>query len=173
VAETRRVTEHQRLFLVQARSDFAVFELLQKLQRKGDLPACHALHYLQMATELLGKAYAWRHGPQAMTHRAFVPFLLGLSTNRNAQKTLGLQGHNANWEQLIRKSSALAEQVQRLAPTLAQNGPNPEYPWPPAAPAHVPAEHRFDLWDDLETTSAGRQFLNLTTRLFANAEAFL
>lgn len=167
------MNEYQRLFFIQARSDFAVFELLQKLQRQGNLPACHALHYLQMATELLGKAYAWRHGPQPKTHYAFVPFLLGLSTNRDAQKRLGFRGHNANWEQLIRKSSALAEQIQKLAPTLAQNGPNPEYPWPPAAPAHVPAEHRFELWDDLETTAAGRQFLSLITRLFANAEAFL
>ncbi|HEX7376352.1 MAG TPA: hypothetical protein VF278_04535 [Pirellulales bacterium] len=167
------MTEHQRLFLVQARSDFVVFEWLQKQQRNGELPASHALHYLQMATELLGKSHGWRHGPQAMSHRAFVPFLLSLSTNRDAQKRLGFKGHNANWEQLIRKSSALAEQIQNLAPTLAQNGPNPEYPWPPAAPAHAPVEHRFELWDDLETTAAGRQFLNLITRLFANAEAFL
>jgi len=46
------MTEHQRLFLVQARTDFAVFELFR---RDVKWPSCHALHYLQMATELLGK----------------------------------------------------------------------------------------------------------------------
>ncbi|MGO9471057.1 MAG: hypothetical protein ACLQVF_43755 [Isosphaeraceae bacterium] len=40
-------------------SDFAVFELLRK---HSDLPACHALHYLQMATEMLGKAKACKYG---------------------------------------------------------------------------------------------------------------
>jgi hypothetical protein len=80
------MTEHQRLFLVQARTDLVVFELLL---RQAELPACHALHYLQMATELLGKAHAWKHSPQVTTHRAFVGFLRSLSTNRKAQKQLG------------------------------------------------------------------------------------
>jgi hypothetical protein len=71
------VTEHQRLFLLQARSDFDVFEFLREHCRKGDFPACHALHYLQMATELLGKAHAWKRGPPRQTHRAFVRFLRG------------------------------------------------------------------------------------------------
>lgn len=47
-------------------------------------PACHALHYLQVATELLGKAHAWKDRPQASTHRAFVDFLHSLAVNRNA-----------------------------------------------------------------------------------------
>jgi len=76
LAATKRVTEHQRLFLAQARADFVVFRLLQA---RAELPACHALHYLQMATELLGKAHAWRRAPQPMTHVAFVPFLRSLT----------------------------------------------------------------------------------------------
>ena len=80
------MTEHQRLFLAQARTDFEVFE---EFRKEPGLPACHALHYLQMATEMLGKAHAWKHGPSANTHRAFVGFLRSLSTNRRAQKQLG------------------------------------------------------------------------------------
>ena len=167
------MNEYQRLFLVQARTDFIVFKVLQKLQRTGDLPACHALHYLQMSTELLAKAYAWRHGQPPLTHHAFVPFLLGLSTQRDAQKMLGFEGRNANWEQLIRKSVPLADRIERLAPTRARIGPNAEYPWPPNAPRTAPAEYRFELWDDLERTAAGRQFVNLLTRLFVIADAFL
>lgn len=96
------MTEFQRLFCVQARTDFVVFSLLRD---QAELPACHALHYLQMATELLGKAHAWKHGPCVSTHRAFVGFLRSLSTNRKAQKQLGYEGQNESWRHLIRKAS--------------------------------------------------------------------
>src|SRR5438128_2189537 len=125
------MTEFQRLFLLQARTDFAVFELLRK---QPDLPACHALHYLQMATELLGKAHAWKHGQPNKTHRAFARFLRSLSTNRQAQKQLGYEGQNENWRHTIRKSVPLAESIEDLAPSLSRDGPNPEYPWPDVAP---------------------------------------
>jgi hypothetical protein len=164
------MTEYQRLFLVQARTDFAVFELLR---RQPDLPACHALHYLQMATELLGKAHAWKHGPRANTHRAFVGFLRSLSTNRKAQRQLGFEGRNENWEHLIRKSVLLAERIENLAPALALDAPNPEYPWPREAPQVAPAEHTFGIWQELQETAAGRQFLNLTSHLFAAADTYL
>jgi hypothetical protein len=164
------MTEHQRLFLVQARTNFVVFELLRK---QGDLPACHALHYLQMATEMLGKAHAWKHGAVKNTHRAFVKFLRSLSANRQAQKKLGYERRNENWEHTIRKSVPLAERVEDLAPALTPDGPNPEYPWPRNAPETAPAEHTFDIWLKLQETSEGRQFLNLTRRLFAAADAFL
>jgi hypothetical protein len=55
LGEAGSVTEQQRLFLVQARSDFAVFELFRG---NANWPPCHALHYLQMSSELLGKAHA-------------------------------------------------------------------------------------------------------------------
>ena|SRR5688572_2571384 len=164
------MTEEQRLFLVQARTDYSVFELLRNDDK---LPACHALHYLQMATELLGKAYAWRHGRPRRSHRAFVAFLRSLSTNRAAQNQLGFEGKNNNWTHVIRKSVPLAEYVEDLAPSLAGEGPNPEYPWPVDAPRTAPAEYTFDVWRQLQDTPAGRQFLSLAGRLFAAADSFL
>jgi hypothetical protein len=164
------MTEFQRLFLVQARADLTVFELLQE---QPELPSCHALHYLQIATEMLGKAHAWRHGPRANTHRAFVGFLRSLSTNWQAQKQLGYGGRNQQWHHLIRKSAPLAERIEDLAPALSPDGPNPEYPWPRAAPEFAPAEYTFRLWTDLRKTASGRQFLSLTRNLFAAADAFL
>jgi hypothetical protein len=163
------MTEHQRLFLVQARTDFMVFELFRK---DSKLPPCHALHYLQMATEMLGKARAWKHGPPRSTHRAFVGFLRSLSTNRQAQNQLGFGKQNESWTHLIRKSVPLAERIENLAPALCDNGPNPEYPWPSAAPQAAPVEHPFETWQELQT-AAGRQFLSLVRHLFATAEAFL
>jgi hypothetical protein len=163
------VTEPQRLFLVQARSDFIVFELLRD---QPSLPPCHALHYLQMATELFGKAHAWKNGPNFLTHRALVGFLRSLTRNRRAQRQLGYEGKNEKWENLIRSSIPLAQRVEDLAPALTQDGPNPEYPWPRADPASAPAEFEFSLWQELEETE-GRQFLRLLGKLFASAEAFL
>ena len=168
------MNEQQRLFFVQAQSDMAVFELLQK---HADVHACHSLHYLQMATELLGKAYAWKHGrpEKPHTHRAFVRFLKDLRTNRRAQAQLGFDGRNENWLHLIRKSTPLAERIEDLAPAL-QDGPNPEYPWPSMennVPTMAPVEHTFAIWVELQETAAGRQFLYLIRRLFSTASAFL
>ena len=166
------MTEFQRLFLVQARSDLVVFD---RLGTEPGLPACHALHYLQMATELLGKAHAYRDGPPGkLSHRAFVNFLRSLRTNRRAQAQIGYSGRNENWVHLIRKSIPLAERIEDLAPSLAdeKNLPNPEYPWPRDEPKIAPVEHEFDIWNDLKTVD-GRRFLDLLRQLFAIAEAYL
>jgi hypothetical protein len=122
------MTEFQRLFLVQARSDFKVFELLRRQWEDQELPSCHALHYLQMATEKLGKAKAWKHGPCAETHLVFKSFLAELKTNRQAQKQLGYEGKTENWQALIRKAGPLAKAIEDLAPSKSKDGPNPEYP---------------------------------------------
>lgn len=164
------MTEYQRLFLVQALTDFKVFELLQQ---HPELPPCHALHYLQMATELLGKARVWRQGSPANSHRAFVGFLRSLWSNRQAQRQLGFEGRNENWKHLIRKSVPLAERIEDLAPSLSPDAPNPEYPWPRHAPEAAPAEHNFDIWEALQKTTEGRRFLFLLRRLFAVADAYL
>ena len=165
------MNEYQRLFLVQARTDFAVLGLLR---RQPDVPPCHALHYLQMATEMLGKAFAWRRGKRhrpKKSHRAFVAFLRSLTTNRQAQKRLDYDGQNELWRENIRTSIRLAEAIEDLAPSLAGDGPNPEYPWREADPQIAPAEHTFAIWHELQT-SAGRQFLHFLSRLFAAADAF-
>jgi len=164
------MNEHQRLFLVQARSSFDVFQLLRKT---ASLPACHALHYLQMSTELLAKAHARKLGAKDLTHRAFVPFLRSLATNRKAQTLLGLERLNEQWEQLIRKAVRLAESIEKLAPTLAHDGPNPEYPWPRADPRTAPAEYDFELWRDLTASDSGRKFLAFVEKIFAVADRFL
>ena len=108
--------EEQRLFLVQAKSAYAVYELLST---DPSLPHCHSLHYLQMATELLAKANAWRNSQIGKSHKALVPFLRSLSSNTKAQKQLGYEGQNENWKHTLRKIAPMAESLQKLAP-----------PWP-------------------------------------------
>jgi hypothetical protein len=169
------MTEHQRLFLKQARSNMAVFELLREaLLRDAALHHCHALHYLQMATELLGKAAAWRTGPkEQLTHRALVSFFRTLVGNGKAQRQLGYEGKTASWQHLLRKSEPLAERIEDLAPALAKDGPNPEYPWPPKDPEVTPTEYRFVLWFELTEDPFGRQFLQFVRELFKIAEAYI
>jgi hypothetical protein len=107
------------------------------------------------------------------SHKALVKFLRGLSSNAKAQKQLGYEGQNENWAHTIRKSLALAERVQKLAPKLAVNGPNPEYPWPPDKPVAAPAEYTFPIWSELTEKSHGRALLKLLNDLFVVAEEYM
>ena len=40
--------------------------------------------------------------------------------------------------------------LERLAPALANDGPNPEYPWPRRDPQHTPIEYDFEVWKHLQ-----------------------
>ncbi|MHC5538910.1 hypothetical protein ACYOEI_11880 [Singulisphaera rosea] len=53
----------------------------------------------------------------------------------------------------------MAMSIEDLAPALAREGPNPEYPWPRANPQRAPAEQSFGIWEELRDASRGRQFL--------------
>lgn len=146
------MTPAQRLYLTQARSDLWMF---RRFRAEPQVAPCHLLHYLQMATELLGKASRARHGPVRMSHAAFVTLLKEVQHNREAQQVCGFsERQNASWEQAIRKCILIAQRIERLAPALCGDGPNPEYPWPHAE-AH------------------GRKFMKITEALFDHAEVFL
>jgi hypothetical protein len=58
----------------------------------------------------------------------------------------------------IRSTIPLARQVEQLSPSVMQDGPNAEYPWPHNAPAECPAEYQFDVWEDLKK-SHGRKLM--------------
>ena len=82
-AELEEMNPQQAVFLVQARSDFGVFETMRSI---ATIHPCHLLHYLQMATEKLGKAHAWKHGPNTTSHRAMVGFLKSLKSRLSLEK---------------------------------------------------------------------------------------
>ena len=69
------MNQYQAVWWEQTRADYSVLRLLRS---QNALP-CHQLHYLQMVTEKLGKAYFWRtpHPPRT-THASFVRFLQAL-----------------------------------------------------------------------------------------------
>jgi len=119
-----------------------------------------------MVTEKLGKAYFWRSGTAPpRSHAVFVQFMRSLGSVPQARRqhladVLEFKKF-ADLQSWIRASLPLVYDLERLAPALAQDGPNPEYPWPQAAPAHSPALYRFDVWTQLTGTSRGRQLLKV------------
>jgi hypothetical protein len=119
-----------------------------------------------MVTEKLAKAYLWQSGGMPpRTHSGFVRFIRALGSvpkNRRKQLAEVLEFKSFGTLQAwISASLSVAYELERLAPALAQDGPNPEYPWPSQAPAENPTRYRFTVWDQLTKTSQGRQFMRV------------
>jgi hypothetical protein len=156
------MNSYQELWWTQAQSDCAVLALF----RRQGLAPCHQLHYLQMVTEKLGRAYFWRSdAPPPTSHAGFVQFIRFLGGVRKADRQQVADAFSfarfedfQNWARAV---LPLAYALERLAPALAQDGPNPEYPWPRTAPEFVPATFTFDVWTQLTATGRGRQFLRI------------
>jgi hypothetical protein len=152
--------EAQRLWWEQAKSDLAIFHLL----RSKGVPQCHLLHYLQMATEKLSKAYLWRSGKTPpKSHTGFVRFLKALLDRRSNElgtlsKALGFARPD-DLDRWVKNVQTLAYSLQNIAPAEAGNGPNPEYPWPHEAPTHSPTVYSFELWTSLKDTGQGRKLI--------------
>lgn len=166
------MNDAQRLWWRQARSDY---ELFVQLRRAG-VDECHLLHYLQMATEKLSKAYLWRSGhAPPRRHTGFVRFLRALLDRRaeldRIASVLGFRRREDldNW---VRAAHGLAYALQNVAPAEAGDGPNPEYPWPHEAPADCPVDHSFALWDRLANTGQGRKLMGFVERAVARFEQY-
>ena len=150
----------QTLWWTQARSDYAIFVLL----RRSGTHECHLLHYLQMSTEKISKAYLWRSGnapPKA--HTGFLRFLKALASaqyadSRRVCRVFGF-GRAKDLEQWVASVQQLVRSLQDIAPAEAGNGPNPEYPWPHEAPTDCPAEFSFEMWKDLTGSGQGRKLM--------------
>lgn len=100
-------------------------------------------------------------------------FLRSLSSNTKAQRQLGYEGQNENWAHTIRKIVPVAERLQKMAPALANDGPNPEYPWPADGPTATPVEYRFPIWEELTETSYGRKLILFINGLLAMGEEYM
>lgn len=118
-------------FAAQAESDWSVY---QTLSLSGH-PRCHALHYLQMATEKIAKAYRIRDlagaDPRelATRHTGFGEFVNQLM-NSDAIKGRWA-GRDAARESRRKDFERFAAAIERLAPAIdrAAAPENAEYPW--------------------------------------------
>jgi hypothetical protein len=155
----------QKVWWEQASSDIHLFEKLLLL----GVAQCHLLHYLQMATEKLSKAYFWRSGKvPPKTHTGFVRFLKALLNRRPSEleriaKSLGF-GRSQDLEKWVAAIQPLAYALQNVAPAEAINGPNAEYPWPHETPAQAPVNYEFELWHKLQNTGQGRRLLQFVRK---------
>jgi hypothetical protein len=167
------LNDAQRLFWLQAQSDQALFVQLRRVGAQE----CHLLHYLQMATEKLSKAYLWRSGKvPPKSHTGFVRFLKALLDRRQPDLTLianalGFKRPD-DLDKWVSNVQNLAYALQNIAPTEARNGPNAEYPWPHEAPAHWPAGHKFPLWEQLANSGQGRKLIKIIDQAIARFEAY-
>lgn len=164
------MNDAQRLWWLQAQADWALFDHL----RLNWAVECQLLHYLQMATEKLSKAYFWRSGKTPpKSHIGFVRFLKALLDRPRVELTriatvLGFR-RPEDLERWVVNTQNLAYALQNMAPAEARDGPNPEYPWPHENPAQSPVDFTFPLWDQLRNTGQGR---NLMVRIALAIESF-
>jgi len=167
------MNDAQRLWWKQARSDHAIFTRL----RRDGVHQCHLLHYLQMTTEKLSKAYLWRSGhAPPKTHTGFVRFLKALLDRRPQEldtiaKSLGFS-RRESLDRWVLSAQTLAYSLQNIAPAEANDGPNPEYPWPHDSPKHYPADHHFALWDQLINTGHGRKLIDFVDKAVRQFEVY-
>jgi len=156
------MNDFQRLWWEQASSDH---EVLMKLRRQGVAP-CHQLHYLQMVTEKLSKAYFWRKGtPPPTRHTGFALFMKMLLQVKQSERqriadifAFGRFEDLQNW---TRVALPLVYELEKLIPARSNDGPNLEYPWPHSSPENVPAKYKFDTWQELTTSGRGRQLVKM------------
>ncbi len=130
-------------FLKQARSDNAI---RKRLNRDPEVEFSHELHYLQMTTEKLARGYQAdpREEPRH-THKGFSAFLKTLKHNPEIRRQLGYADKKEAFASYIKALEPLAEQIEKLAPSLTPAGPNAEYPWwnPGMQSVLAPAEFDF------------------------------
>jgi hypothetical protein len=167
-------------YLRQARSDFAIYELLQSLPPGQPVPECHPLHYFQMATEKLSKAVLLRSNPGFSPYTHVVLSKLPATLEGNASRLAAVLGYGnvRSLRVYLRSMRALFDEVEKLQPDVAhrkgvgpgKTNPNVEYPWEGrhtngAQGWLVPAEHEFQLLGRLQTNAAGIQMPMLIKRL--------
>ncbi|QDU14408.1 hypothetical protein CA11_22140 [Gimesia maris] len=77
------MNSYQEQWWHQAKSDHEAFIFL----KSAGIAQCHTLHYLQMVTEKIAKAYLWRSGsPPPRSYAGFVHFLRFLGQIRQTDR---------------------------------------------------------------------------------------
>lgn len=150
--------EWRLAFAAQAHADLQARDVLLQSPR---LPACHQLHYLQMACEKVCKAYLCGTGakPEVLrrSHAHIQQPLFEIARRQF------MRGRNRQSRWALEAIKKLARRIELLAPSVDDAGAVPsncEYPWEDSAGRmQVPA--RFDFGIDLLTNSGGPLLLKV------------
>jgi hypothetical protein len=81
-------------------------------------------------------------------------------------------GRPEDFERWVSNVQPLAYAIQNMAPAEAQDGPNPEYPWPHNSPVYAPVTHAFDLWLQLANSGQGRKLIKVVERAIGHFESY-
>jgi hypothetical protein len=141
-----------------------------ELLGRADVPACHALHFLQMAAEKLAKAYRFRDTKTdekslLTNHVGFQKFLNSFLLS--PQMRAAYKGRDAQRESIRQDFERIARAIERLAPAVDRQGTpgNAEYPWLLGGSVVSPVDHDFEEVHLLRT-AGGRSFLKTISRAF-------
>jgi len=135
-----------RAYALQALSDLEVRELLAN----NGFSRCHRLHYLQMASEKVCKAYLIRENGRenVKNSHAYVQYTLP----KLAQYFYGLESTSAAPIWLMAGIKRFARQIELLAPACVDGGARPdnsEYPWIDSqGDVQIPCQYPFPDFDD-------------------------
>ncbi|TDU66182.1 hypothetical protein EI77_03921 [Prosthecobacter fusiformis] len=115
-------------FRQQAISDYEVFI---HLKAQPQIPMCHRLHYLQMATEKLAKFFmlTGNESLDEKSHLVLVSFLRMLPSRPEIRDRLKFSNNPKQFKSYIDKIIPWAERIQNLVPVGGIERLNPEYPW--------------------------------------------
>lgn len=153
-------------FFEQARSDLEIYEDLNR----PEIPLCHRLHFLQMATEKLSKGFlSPPNGDQPpRIHNMLVRFLRTLRDRSDYRNQLGYRNQAAAFRSMIDGLMTVADQIESLAPAVddAARPANCEYPCQANGRIVTPVSHSFAEIDQL----ALRRFDRLIRELIRIAE---
>ncbi len=156
-------------YFAQALSDWNIYN---DFSPRHDVPFSQALHYLQMATEKLAKAYRLRD--TATNLQTILTSHVGLSAffNTFLLSPSMLQEYAGRREQLnnIRRDCRnLARAVEQLAPAVEREAQpaNAEYPWDAGDRVITPIHYSFPGLSLLREPR-GRQFLKFIERAFVD-----
>ena len=146
----------------QAQNDYGVF---RELKCRKDVAMCQKLHYLQMATEKLAKAFLspCSGRPPPRVHVALCKFLNMSKGRPEIRRLLGYENDYHAYCSYIDRLLSVAERIEKLAPVGGQERVNPEYPWLDQDGNVVcPASYSFSEFGHQEIIS----FQHLTDALF-------
>lgn len=158
-------------YLEQARSDWDTYKVITK----NTCATCQELHYLQMTAEKLGKAVLLTVNSNSLdrvkkSHKTFTSFLRVAARNPRLRKEAQMNARQL--QESIKEMLPVAYEIERLAPSLANDGPNAEYPWKnPTGQVIAPAACTFSVTKELRGVK-GRKLLKLIAIILEGFESF-
>lgn len=149
-------------YFLQARSDYDTFKELNKSR----LPLCHRLHYLQMASEKLAKAFLSPSNgePPQKGHLRLVTLLKVIKGRPEIRRNFGFATDYYAFCSYVDSLTPFARQIELLAPVGTDDRRmNAEYPWlDPTGQVVHPAIYGFPEFPKTELI----RFQNFLSSLF-------